>query len=175
MKFDRTRDVSTTLSKRNLLKDSHINIKPYMTQSERHTESLVLKERRHLSNSVIDKKMLKVSCNRLYQGARVIGEVLGNVCKAADTSQQEDASCITNTMTQQTPPLKTTQVQASSSLPAEVATTAKPEPSSTREVTADGNALPVANSSYCLNHKSSLQHSITYCKSPDVVAIQELG
>ena len=113
-----------------------------MTQSERHTESILLKERRHLIDSGIDRRMLKVRFNRLYQGARVIGEVLGNVYKAADTYEQQDTSHITSTLEQQTPPLKTTQVQTTASLSAEVATTAKPEPPATCEVTADGNAPP---------------------------------
>ena len=70
--------------------------------------------------------MLKAGSNRLYQGAHVVGEVLGSVHKATDTSEQQDTSCITSTFAQKTPPLKTTQVQTSSSLSAEVATIAKP-------------------------------------------------
>ena len=58
--------------------------------------------------------------NRLYQGARVIGKVLDNVYKPNDTCEQQDNEYITNTLAQQTSPFKTTQVQTSSLLSAEV-------------------------------------------------------
>ena len=82
MRFNRTCDVGSILSIRNLLKDSHVNIKPPMTQLEMKTESILLKECWCLVDSGIDRRMLKVRYNRLYQGSRVIGEVLDNVYKA---------------------------------------------------------------------------------------------
>ena len=151
VRFNRTCDVGIILSMRELLKDSHINIKPFMTQLERQTESILLKERRSLIDSGIDRRMLKVRSSRLYQGARIIGEVLDNVYRANDIHEQQDNANITNTVAQQTSPLKTTQVQTSSLLSAEVVTTAKSLPPSSCEVTAEGNpplSIPVVNSSH---------------------------
>ena len=56
--------------------DSNVFFKPHLSPSERHSESLLLKERRSLFEKGIDRKSVKLRGHKLFIGDRLHGQVL---------------------------------------------------------------------------------------------------
>ena len=76
VKFARSCDVTTVLSNRHKMsKVDHPNvfIKPFMTNAERKVESLLLKERRTLIDSGVERKQIKIRGNSLYINKTKVG------------------------------------------------------------------------------------------------------
>lgn len=73
-KFNRAIDVSLLLSKTGSLPNG-IRIKPDMTPEERHTESILLKERWALIQKNIERKVIKIRGSRLFVNNKLHGEV----------------------------------------------------------------------------------------------------
>ena len=74
IKFKRAIDVSILLSKASTLPKG-IRIKPDMNPEERHTESLLLKERWTLMQKEIDRKLIKIRGNKIFVNNKLHGEV----------------------------------------------------------------------------------------------------
>ena len=75
----KARDVCCILQKvidsPNVLPDG-ITIKRHMSPAEKHSESILLKQRWELSQKEEDKSHLKIKGNKLYRSSEVIGEVV---------------------------------------------------------------------------------------------------
>ncbi len=78
VKLLRTTEVSAILSNRSKLTKSKVYIKPYMTPSERNSESILLKERKSLISSGANPKDIKVKRNKLLLNGSVYGSVQGS-------------------------------------------------------------------------------------------------
>ena len=78
VKLLRTTEVSVILSNRSKLTKSKVYIKPYMTPSERNSESILLKERKSLISSGANPKDIKVKSNKLLLNGSVYGSVQGS-------------------------------------------------------------------------------------------------
>ena len=76
VKFTRSCDVATILSNRHKMsKVDHLNvfIKPFMTTAERKVESILLKERRTLIDSRVERKLIKIRGNSIYINKTKVG------------------------------------------------------------------------------------------------------
>jgi len=74
IKFNRAIDVSILLSKTSAL-PTGVRIKPDMNSEERHTESLLLKERWSLIQREINRKLIKIRGNKIFVNNKLHGEV----------------------------------------------------------------------------------------------------
>ena len=74
IKFNRAIDVSILLSKASTLPKG-IRIKPDMNPEERHTESLLLKEKWTLIQKEINRKLIKIRGNKIFVNNKLHGEV----------------------------------------------------------------------------------------------------
>jgi len=79
VKFSRSCDVSNILINRRKLVNSAVSIKPFMTKSERATESALLRERRSLITSGTEKSSIKIRGNSLYINNSKYGVVKDSV------------------------------------------------------------------------------------------------
>ena len=82
VKFARSCDVATVLSNRyKLSKIDHPNIflKPFMTTAERKVESILLKERRTLIDSGIERNQIKIRGNSIYVNKTKVGSANGDI------------------------------------------------------------------------------------------------
>ena len=76
VKFARSYDVATVLSNRfRISKSEHPNvyIKPFMSAAERKTESTLLKERRALIDSGVERRLIKIRGNSIYINRAKVG------------------------------------------------------------------------------------------------------
>ena len=76
VRFARSCDVATILSSRHKISRSehpHVFLKPYMTITERKTESTLLKERRVLIDSGVERKLIKIRGNSIYINKTKVG------------------------------------------------------------------------------------------------------
>ena len=82
VKFARSCDVATVLSNRyKLSKIDHPNIflKPFMTTAERKVESILLKERRTLIDSGVERNQIKIRGNSIYVNKTKVGSANGDI------------------------------------------------------------------------------------------------
>ena len=82
VKFARSCDVAAVLSNRyKLSKIDHPNIflKPFMTTAERKVESILLKERRTLIDSGIERNQIKIRGNSIYINKTKVGSANGDI------------------------------------------------------------------------------------------------
>ena len=90
VKLSRACDVHSILSSRHKLAHSesnNVSIKPFMTKSERETESTLLKERRALITSGVDKSEIKIRGNTLYVNKTKFGTVKDSVFSRHEPAQ----------------------------------------------------------------------------------------
>ena len=76
IKFARSCDAATVLANRHKIsKSDHPNVflKPFMTVAERKTESTLLRERRALIESGIERKLIKIRGNSIFVNKRKVG------------------------------------------------------------------------------------------------------
>ena len=73
--LSRASEVVEILSRRNSLADEKIYIKPYLSLEEKHAESVLLKERRSLIDSGINRKLIRLRGSNLFIGQRHYGRV----------------------------------------------------------------------------------------------------
>jgi hypothetical protein len=75
VKFARTCDVAAVLSNRQKISKDHPNvfIKPFMSIAERKIESILLKERRTLIDSGVERKLIKIRGNSIYINKTKVG------------------------------------------------------------------------------------------------------
>jgi hypothetical protein len=75
LKFARTCDVAAVLSNRQKVSKDHPNvfIKPFMSTAERKIESILLKERRTLIGSGVERKPIKIRGNSIYINKTKVG------------------------------------------------------------------------------------------------------
>ena len=76
IKFARSRDAATVLANRHKIsKSDHPNVflKPFMTMAERKTESTLLRERRALIESGIERKLIKIRGNSIFVNKNKVG------------------------------------------------------------------------------------------------------
>ena len=66
VKFLRAFEASLVLSKRRSLTSSSISIKPDMTRAEREIEQALLKERRNLIDSGVERKFIRIHGSIVY-------------------------------------------------------------------------------------------------------------
>lgn len=79
VKFVRCHDVIAILSSKSKLSaQSGVSIKPDLTPQERQSESLLLKERRALINSGVDRKAIKIRGNALFVNLEKHGSVINS-------------------------------------------------------------------------------------------------
>ena len=81
IKFARSCDAATVLANRHKIsKTDHPNVflKPYMTVAERKTESTLLRERRALIESGIERKLIKIRDNSMFVNKMKVGSANEN-------------------------------------------------------------------------------------------------
>ena len=88
VKFNRAIDVSILLSKTSSL-PKEIRIKPDMSLTERHTESVLLKERWSLIQAGCDRKKIKIRSSKIFVNNKLHGEVINSVLVLSQPSSQE--------------------------------------------------------------------------------------
>jgi len=90
VKLNRTIDVSLLLSKaKSLPKD--LRIKPDMTQEERLTESLLLKERWTLIQGGIERKAIRIRSNKIFVNNKLYGQIINSSLILTQSQQPETA------------------------------------------------------------------------------------
>ena len=86
VKFLRTFEASLVLSNKGSLSSSAISIKPDMTQVEQETEQVLLKERRHLVDSGIEHRFIRINGNSLHVKRKLHGSVQNSQFRPAASS-----------------------------------------------------------------------------------------
>ena len=93
VKFARSCDVATVLSNRHKMsKVDHPNvfIKPFMTTAERKVESILLKERRTLIDSGVERKLIKIRGNSIYINKTKVGSANEDIFIRCQQLQDHD-------------------------------------------------------------------------------------
>ena len=96
VKFARSCDVAAVLSSRHKISKAecpNVSIKPFMTISERKTESTLLKERRALIDSGVERKHIRIRGNSMYVNGTKVGSANENIFTR---HQIEDQPLISN-------------------------------------------------------------------------------